>query len=141
MFECGCRLGIEKYSFGTATIHHDLADRNTCYVLNGQQRLITCTILLAVLRHLISTRFPDTRQTLLSPDLFNFSQGRAMHSVSRIQVRKLQSEFWTRYLSPAEDNLGCLWNEDGQLRLELADSDTITCSFMQAADVIKKVHL
>jgi len=111
-------------------------------VLNGQQRLITVTILLSVLRHLASTHFPEERERLvneLKPGCFNFKQGRELRSVSRIQVRKLQSEFWTKHISPAEDNLGCLWNEEGQLRVELAGSDTITRKFMHAAEELKKV--
>ena len=141
---CGCRQELAKYSFGEATLHLQSIDDTDCCVLNGQQRLITITILLSVLRHLASTRFPDQLEVInneLETTFFNFKQGREMREVPRMRVRALQADFWNHYISPASDNLGCFWDEDGRLLLQLAGTDTIKRRFMQVADVLKEVSL
>lgn len=137
-----CRLQIAKYSFGEATLHKG-SDDDACYsILNGQQRLITVTILLSVLRHLATKKYPDKRgkiNLILAPTLFNFVEANNMLNVTRIQVREVQSDFFATYVSPAADNLGHFWGENNALMLERAENDTVKRSFMLVADILRKV--
>ena len=135
---CKCRKEIEKYSFGEATIWKSAVADSLCYVLNGQQRLITFKILLSVLRHLTRTRHPADVNYIFPAALFQF-QDRSKQTVTRLQVRKLQAQFFAQYISSQEDQLGQFWDEEDKLQLQLAGQDTICRKFMEAAHVIKKV--
>ncbi len=140
-----CRLQIAKYSFGEATLHKDSSDDSCYYILNGQQRLITVTILLSVLRHLATIKYQADPVKLrkinltLAPTLFSFEEANNMTQVTRIQVRQLQSDFFATYISPAADNLGSFWGEGNELLLGLAGNDTIKSIFMFVADALRKV--
>lgn len=146
-FECsvfGHRDRIAKYSFGEATIHKILDSHPDCHILNGQQRIITVTILLAVLRHLTVKRHPlEDEQTIRGwfPEaMFHFKESRGQRRIiPRIEVRHLQREFFAKYISPTDDNMACFWDANGRLQKELAGLDTINGRFMDVAHAIKKV--
>lgn len=140
-----CRANITKASYGEATLHKQSDDDCKCFVLNGQQRLISITILLSVLRHLARKRYTDQLQlqkidTIMLPaTLFTFREAESMSAVTRIQVRDLQGDFFATYISPAVDSLGSFWDEEGKLLDGLAGHDTINRRFMQVADAFKQV--
>lgn len=140
-----CRDGIAKYSFGEATVHKASDSHPDCYILNGQQRIITVTILLSVLRHLTTKRFPALDltkiQAMFPQAVFHFQESRGeLREIPRIEVRQLQQEFFATYISPAVDNLGCFWDEHGNLQKHLAGRDTINGRFMDVAHAIKQVR-
>ena len=143
-----CRANITKASYGEATLHKQSDDDCSYYVLNGQQRLISITILLSVLRHLARKRYTDHLQLdkidkfTLPATLFTFREEKSMSKVTRIQVRDLQGVFFAKYISPAVDSLGSFWDEEGKLLdgpAGLAGNDTINRGFMQVADAFKQV--
>ena len=140
-----CRADITKASYGEATLHKQLDDDVDFHVLNGQQRLISVTILLSVLRHLACKRCAGSQllykinKSVVKSDLFTFTESEGMKDVTRIQVRNLQSNFFAMYISPAIDNLSSFWNEEGTLLLGLAGADTVKRRFMQVADALKQV--
>ena len=139
-----CSDKIAKYSFGEATIHKTSDSHPDCHILNGQQRLITVTILLSVLRHLTLKRHPreeeQTIQGWFPETIFHFKESRGQRRlIPRIDVRQLQRDFYARYISPAEDNLGSFWDANGRLQRDLAGFDTINGRFMDVAHAIKKV--
>lgn len=138
------RVGIATASYGEATLYQHSNDDLNCYILNGQQRLISITILLSVLRHLARKRYPDETSSILigkflPANHFTFADSESTSNITRIHVRGLQQDFYAKYVSPAIDNLGSFWDEKQNLLLELASKDTINRRFMQVAHALKQV--
>ncbi|KAI3434391.1 hypothetical protein D9Q98_002469 [Chlorella vulgaris] len=113
-------------------------------VLNGQQRLVTVTLLLALLRLEASRRslnpnLPDDAKSVMSKLLRKFEirslfvfENDAGQQASRILMRQRQRNFWTEYIATNDAQaLGRLWGPGDVLQTELAGGDTINLMMMK----------
>lgn len=143
-----CRKNIMNWSFQEATVHKKVEDAYCNAMINGQQRIISIVVFLAVLRHVAIVRHDLSHEQVsnsIPSDIFQFATSTDImgprQMEPRVKVRRLQLPFWSKYISSEQSAIGALWDASGKPMYELAGRDTIKKRLIEVATAFKEVML